>query len=265
MIRSILSVSVEKFHLLDSPTVITAHERNILKDVVEILTPFEEATDVVQVDLYPSSGYVLPCIRGLKHQLTKMSSKYHSSFVKALKSSLHSRMVTYEMNNTYILAATLDPRFKLFWCHDNEENVTVKCLLIERIASVSDSAPTPDSIGSEDTDEPKKKKQKNIFSFIDEQKENNSCSKNNEVEEYLKEPSIEQKENPLKYWKSKSSSYPNLAVIAKQVLSIPGSSAPVERLFSVAGKVFKPDRCRMKDSTFEKLMFIKCNKSYKHI
>ncbi len=126
MIRSILSVSVEKFHLLDSPTVITAHEGNILKDDVEILTPFEEVTDAVQVDLYPSSGYVLPCIRGLKHQLTKMSSKYHSSFVKALKSSLHSRMVTYEMNNTYILAATLDPRFKLIWCHDNEEKETVK-------------------------------------------------------------------------------------------------------------------------------------------
>lgn len=58
-------------------------------------------TDTVQVDLHPSSGFVLPCIRGLKHQIGKMTSKYHSLFVKKLNSSLHSRMVPYEMNNTY--------------------------------------------------------------------------------------------------------------------------------------------------------------------
>ena len=33
----------------------------------------------------------------------------------------------------------------------------------------------------------------------------------------------------------------------------------VERLFSIAGKVFTPDRCRLKDSRFEQLMFIRCN------
>ena len=34
---------------------------------------------------------------------------------------------------------------------------------------------------------------------------------------------------------------------------------PVERLFSIAGKVFRPDRCRLTDHTFEILMFIRCN------
>ena len=56
------------------------------------------------------------------------------------------------------------------------------------------------------------------------------------------------------------STYPTLAVIAKRVLSVPASSAPVECLFSVAGKMFRPDRCQMKDTTFECLIFIKCNK-----
>ena len=56
------------------------------------------------------------------------------------------------------------------------------------------------------------------------------------------------------------STYPTLAVIAKPVLSVSASSAPVELLFSVACKSFRPDRCRMKDTTFENLIFIKCNK-----
>ena len=30
--------------------------------MVEILTPFEEATEFVQVGCVPSAGYVLPCI-----------------------------------------------------------------------------------------------------------------------------------------------------------------------------------------------------------
>lgn len=63
---------------------------------MEILTPFEEATDFAQVDNYPSSGYVLPCIRGLEYQLSKLVTRYHCSFVLALKESLTKRMAIYE-------------------------------------------------------------------------------------------------------------------------------------------------------------------------
>ena len=42
------------------------------------------------------------------------------------------------------------------------------------------------------------------------------------------------------------------------------TSAPVECLFSIAGKVFRPERCSLKDDTFEKLkMMNKCNHQIK--
>ena len=56
------------------------------------------------------------------------------------------------------------------------------------------------------------------------------------------------------------STYPTLAVIAKRVLSVPAYSAHVERLFSVAGKSFRPDCCQMIHTTFVCLIFIKSNK-----
>ena len=49
-------------------------------------------------------------------------------------------------------------------------------------------------------------------------------------------------------------------LVLKSALSVSASSAPVELLFSVDGKSFRPDCCRMKDTTFEFLIFIKCDK-----
>jgi len=68
---------------------------------------------------------------------------------------------------------------------------------------------------------------------------------------------------PLTYWQDNPSTFPSLAKIAEIVLGISASSAPVKRLFSVAGKVFRPEKiCRLADSTFEKLMFIRCIDKY---
>ena len=43
--------------------------------------------------------------------------------------------------------------------------------------------------------------------------------------------------NPLDYWKINYINYPTLAKLANKLLSTPATSAPVECLFSIAGKV----------------------------
>uniref|UniRef100_A0A1X7UZR8 Uncharacterized protein n=1 Tax=Amphimedon queenslandica TaxID=400682 RepID=A0A1X7UZR8_AMPQE len=101
---------------------------------MEILTPFEEATDFAQVDNYPSSGYVLPCIQGLEHQLSKLVTRYHFSFILALKESLTKRMAIFEEKNDYILAAVLDLRLKMLWCRDDLEKKAVETVLITEMA-----------------------------------------------------------------------------------------------------------------------------------
>ena len=50
-----------------------------------------------------------------------------------------------------------------------------------------------------------------------------------------------------------------MSKLAEYYLSVPASSGPVEQLFSIAGKIFCPERCRLTDTVFEKLMCIKCN------
>ena len=81
-----------------------------------------------------------------------------------------------------------------------------------------------------------------------------------EVDAYLQAGSVSMTTNPLQFWKENEKKYPVMAKLAKEVLGVPSSSSPVERLFSIAGKVFTPERCRLNDTRFEQLMFIRCNK-----
>ena len=83
---------------------------------------------------------------------------------------------------------------------------------------------------------------------------------NTMVEEYLLSPCLLQEEDPLVLWKVIQTKFPPLVKMAHRFLCIPASSAPIERLFSIAGKVFYPDRCRLIDKQFEELMFIGCNR-----
>ena len=80
-----------------------------------------------------------------------------------------------------------------------------------------------------------------------------------EVDKYLSGPKLQHHKDPLLFWQVSESTFPNLASLACKYLPIPASSAAVERLFSIGGKIFRPERCRLSDKVFEQLMFIRCN------
>ena len=76
MISSVLKISQQKLEQLDC-TKLTANDRNLLKYLITILTPFEEATDVAQRQNIVSSSFVAPCVLGLKVELENMQSRYN--------------------------------------------------------------------------------------------------------------------------------------------------------------------------------------------
>lgn len=73
----------------------------------------------------------------------------------------------------------------------------------------------------------------------------------NEVELYLADPSEEL---------SSLQKYPTLTLLFLKYNAALPSSASVERLFSVAGQIFKPARSNLSDANFEKMIFLKVNK-----
>ncbi len=115
MIRSILRIPKEKLDSLDTIK-LTVYDRKTMEDLVEILTPFETATRCVQGDQVVTSSMIIPCVRVLKSTMETLSQKYASRFVASLKASVNKRLTKYEDIDDFVLATTLDPRFKLKWC-----------------------------------------------------------------------------------------------------------------------------------------------------
>lgn len=80
-----------------------------------------------------------------------------------------------------------------------------------------------------------------------------------ELEQYLGEPKEADDADVHYYWSTKEKVFPNLFQLAKQYLTILASSAPVERLFSQAGRIITPERGKLSDENFLKLMNIRSN------
>ena len=176
-------------------------------------------------------------------------------------------MPYYEENETYIVAGILDPRFKLRWCSDDAERARSLDLLkaaLERLSPASTVV-----VRVENYEPPPKKKRKSLFNFMyddcdspstESQQQRSALTK--QVDEYIETDTAPMDQNPAKYWQDNQKKYPLLSRLAKDVLGVPSSSAPVERLFSIAGKVFIPERCPLTDDRFAQLMFIRCNQNY---
>jgi len=86
-----------------------------------------------------------------------------------------------------------------------------------------------------------------------------SSSADSEISDYFGKQCIAEDTNVLSYWQQQQLNFPTLSKLAKPNLTVLASSPPVKQLFSIAGKIFRPDRCSLKDFTVDTLMFIRMN------
>ena len=153
----------------------------------------------------------------------------------------------------------IDPRFKLRWYKTDKVTEYIDLLKAKTARIAPNDSSSPDTTVSPPS---KKMKSDDFFSFMpstpSRKKHVFGRTVQVEVDEYLDEQCSDMSENPLLFWQGNANNCPSLSKLASQYLYIPATSAPVERIFSVAGKTFRPDRCRLGETTFKHLMNIKC-------
>ena len=256
MLRSLLAVSEETMAKLDYNGKLSAHEINLAKDVVEILSPFEWATMMTQGENDCTASAIVPVVRGTRKTVDELAEKFRSKFTETLQASIKKRLSKYEENKTLQLTSVLDPRWKISWCTSQEaEDLT--SILKDKVAAMA-----PKSEECNPAQPPPKKKQCRFLSYMQfstTAPQNNIQSSSKQVDEYLSSPSLSDEADSLAFWKGHQDQFPELAKLACEYLHVPASSAPVERLFSVAGKTFRPERCLLSDNRFEQLMFVRSN------
>lgn len=72
-----------------------------------------------------------------------------------------------------------------------------------------------------------------------------------ELSAYMSLPAIHVGENPLLWWKSNETRFPNLALLAKKYLSAQGTSVPSKRMFSRGGLIVKDSRTSLTSEHIE--------------
>ena len=252
MLRSLLKLpsNILDQIMFNADINLTAYEQQLCTELVDVLQPFQLATDLVQGDKVVTASFVISSVKGLRVELKSLQDKYSSKLVTTLQASLEQRLAKYEDMEHFQLATILDPRFKLDWCNEDETN-PMKRLITKKFEQLAPSTPCGD------LNSPPAKRIK-LFGFMKSKSVIKPAS-STEVNKYLNLPCITEEENPLDYWKEEKDTFPVLSSLACKYLCIPASSAPVERLFSIAGKVFRPERCRISDERFQQLMMIRCN------
>ena len=87
-----------------------------------------------------------------------------------------------------------------------------------------------------------------------------------EVAQYLQiTTSISVNMDPLEYWTKEIKTYPLLSSLSFDILSIPASSAPTERVFSTAGESTSSKRNRLADKNLERETLLHKSKDYIYI
>ena len=178
-----------------------------------------------------------------------------------VSASLNARFGELEKNKFCALSTFLDPRFKdsVFEHSSTRQHVTL-WLQTEPVNIVEDILyEPPKKIVHVDSD---------LWSNFDEHLRSNSQGSGDqpqttpvitEICSYRSEPLVQRTESLLLWWIQNGERFPTLKLIARKYFSVPQTSVPSERVFSIAGEIYSKKRSCIKPKHASQLLFIHHN------
>ena len=247
----------------------------VIEELVDILKPFNDATEILSGDLYPTLGIVQPVFHRFLNDVlpSKPGDRDVVKKIKdAIRQNLSTRYQEEEIETILLLAMYLDPRFKKAPMLTAEKKTSMKSFMKyelevyilddRRLSQAEVSIVEQGEPGlSEPESRAKRTKLEKFFgdTFVKNSSEKISAAEAAEAElqKYeLEDPLSLDSKNPLLWWKEREINYKFLSILAKRFLCITSTSVPSERLFSSAGNLLSERRSRLSPENVEKLLFL---------
>lgn len=253
-IQDVLEATVAILH--KPVELFTFEEWQVLKELCNILRPFNEITIEMSAEKFTTVSKLIVLIRGLQSFLSKKKSENNiiiiSTLLERFINNVTKRFHRLEYNEILAISTFLDPRFKSKGFTDTGALKYVK----DKIYSMY-------FIPSSDISSPQKNAENNnsIWNEFDQRTnvKTNTSKCIIELNNFAHESIVERKSDPLEWWKSHETVYPGLSAIAKKYLPIVATSVPSERVFSTAGQVLTDRRNSLSSENVEKILFLHFN------
>lgn len=263
-IAKVLSDDRKSRHLIPS-----WQDIDVLESVHKALNPLVDFTDALSGEAYVSVSCVKPVLQLFNEEVLKPEDT-DTDLTKAIKSS-----VTSYLNEKFDVAATddllcmatlVDPRFKTHYIRaDKIEAVRTNALshMLNEWKTLQSRPTTPAEDSNSAT--PVKIQKKTLGSFFKKPYSiatsglTDQQAVETELNSYLQAPNADSETNPLAWWKTHSTTYPRVSLLARRYLCIPATSSPSERAFSTGGNIVSCHRAALRPDAVDRLVFLAKN------
>ncbi|XP_022073035.2 E3 SUMO-protein ligase ZBED1-like [Acanthochromis polyacanthus] len=244
----------------------TWQDLEVLEATNKAVKPLQDFTDALSGESYVSVSCIKPVLHLFKTKLL-LPEEEDLELTKTIKTNImryfEHKYCDREKEELLDMATLTDPRFRTTYT-DAGNLEAVKKRAVSEISALCTS--TTEEAGPTDVQEntpPKKKMTLGAFFKNSAPSTPHPESEKRKIETelatYLLIPDIEPDTDPLEWWKQHQPNFPSLSLLAKKYLSIPATSAPSERVFSVGGGIVTCNRACLKPEVVDRLIFLAKN------
>lgn len=266
--------------------VIPTEEWMFMRELIIILKPFYDITELMSAEKYVTLSLVIIITNGLQSVCNEMLSSNQFShdisknFIVQLIEGITSRLGDLESSNTLIVSTFLDPRFKNVGFNKPGTFDKAKQLVIGLVAQhirgksttneeVTDEEQTANTSRTVKSEKPEEKQLFDIWKQLNKSVSSQQPRLNRspdaraivEVNRYLEEEIINRREDPLKWWANQASVFPNLSHVVRNKFGTVATSVGCERAFSKTGIIISERRSRISLEKVKKIMFLNANQN----
>ena len=254
----------------------------LAEELVSVLEPYEKATSVLSGQQYVTASCILPILTSLlrstearRNEAEASGSATVRSFCDLLVGEIKGKFSCDPADETSLpaVAASLDPRSRSLSFLPADNRGDMKTELIRRCTLyLADHCERPDEETEKSADAtcvepPPKKKPSDYFDLFfgdaDDEEVSQSVSLQQEVERYFSEGPAPAKTDVLEWWSVNHSRFPFLSQLTREVLCVPATSVPSERVFSAAGHIVNKLRASLSAENVDALIFLQQNRCLK--